>query len=88
MILPHTDLEGAYAIGERLRRSLKALEIPLIGSRASLRMTASIGVAASAGGEETALIASADDALYVAKRRGKNRTVRGTAPAADVVGAE
>ncbi len=42
-------------------------------------MTVSCGVAASADGDPTALVAAADAALYVAKRSGKNRTVRADA---------
>ena len=32
LILPHTDLEGTYVIAERVRESIEAAEIPLIGS--------------------------------------------------------
>jgi diguanylate cyclase (GGDEF)-like protein len=85
VILPHTDLEGAIAIAERIRTSIEALQIPLIDSRGSLRVTASLGVAACSDGNKDALIGSADAALYTAKRQGKNRTVSSEAPAADVV---
>jgi PleD family two-component response regulator len=51
-----------------------------------LRVTASLGVAASALGEKDALISGADSALYAAKRSGKNKTVRASADAANVVG--
>ena len=88
VILPHTDLEGAFAIAERVRTAIEALEIRLIDRAGSLRVTASLGVAASSDGDKDGLIASADSALYAAKRAGKNRTVSGTASTADVVGAE
>jgi len=88
VILPHTELEGAFAIAERVRTAIEALEIPLMERPGSLRVTASLGVAASTDGNKDALIASADAALYTAKRQGKNRTISGTASAADVVGAE
>ena len=88
VILPHTDLEGAHAIAERVRLAVESLEIPLLDKRGSLRVTASFGVAASTDGNKDALIAIADVALYAAKHQGKNRTVSGSAPAADVVGAE
>jgi PleD family two-component response regulator len=48
-----------------------------------LRITASLGVAASARGYEDALVGEADAALYEAKRRGKNRTMKGAAKATD-----
>jgi len=88
VILPHTDLEGSYAIAERVRTAVEALSIPLLDRRGTLSVTASLGVAASSDGSKDALIAAADGALYVAKRQGKNRTECGTASAADVVGAE
>jgi diguanylate cyclase (GGDEF)-like protein len=88
VILPHTDLEGAHAIAERVRSAVEALQIPLLDSRGSLRVTASLGVAASSDGSKDALIAAADAALYTAKRQGKNRTVSATSAAAGVVGAE
>lgn len=75
VILPHTSLDGAYVIAERLRTAIEALRIPRLDDGAPLRITASIGVAASRGGRKEALIADADAALYRAKRQGKNRTV-------------
>jgi diguanylate cyclase (GGDEF)-like protein len=92
VILPHTDLQGAYAIAERVRTAIAALEIPLVETGGLLRVTASLGVAAYADGNKDALIAAADAALYVAKRQGKNRTISGAAAAAaaaaDIVSAE
>jgi diguanylate cyclase (GGDEF)-like protein len=74
VILPHTDLAGAYAIAERLRGAIQKLAIPRGDGESALRITASFGVAASLDGDKDALISGADAALYVAKRRGKNRT--------------
>src|SRR3954453_4316908 len=78
--LPGTDLEGAYLFAERVRRSIEALDLPLIDGDGSLRVTASFGAAALTPDEEKAdkdkLVAAADAALYRAKRSGKNRTVR------------
>jgi diguanylate cyclase (GGDEF)-like protein len=88
LILPHTDLEGAYAIAERVRAAIEALEVPRIDGQGVLRTTASVGVAASNEGDKNALIADADAALYEAKRQGKNRTVRAAARAANALSAE
>jgi diguanylate cyclase (GGDEF)-like protein len=74
VILPHTNLAGAYAIAERLRRAIEKLSIPKSEDAGELQITASFGVAASVDGDKDALISGADAALYVAKRRGKNRT--------------
>jgi diguanylate cyclase (GGDEF)-like protein len=76
LILPHTDLEGAYEMAERARMAIAAMEIPLIEGDGILRVTTSVGAASSLEGAKNDLIASADAALYVAKREGKNRTVR------------
>ncbi len=77
--LQQTDLAGAEAIAERVRVAVEALELPRLDGRGTLRVTISCGVAASADGDPTALVAAADTALYAAKRAGKNRTVRADA---------
>jgi diguanylate cyclase (GGDEF)-like protein len=76
VILPRTRLEGALAIGERARAAIESLRIPRLDGDDSLRVTASVGVSASEIGDTEALISDADRALYIAKREGKNRTVR------------
>ena len=81
LILPHTDLEGAYAIAERVRTAVESLRVPRIDDAGVLRITASLGVAATTDGSKDALIADADAALYDAKRQGKNRTIRAQARA-------
>jgi diguanylate cyclase (GGDEF)-like protein len=83
LILPHTDLEGAYAIAERIRTAVAGLRVPRTDGDGVLRITASIGVTASTAGHKDALIADADGALYEAKRRGKNCTVAAGARVAD-----
>jgi len=88
LILPHTDLEGAYAIAERIRTSVEALRIPRKDDEGVLRITASLGVVASTDGNKETLIADADSALYEAKHQGKNRTVKAPVRAANVAGAE
>jgi diguanylate cyclase (GGDEF)-like protein len=76
LILPHTDLEGAFAIAERARESIESLCVPLVEGVGDLRVTASLGVATMTEGEKDGLIGEADAALYEAKRSGKNRTLR------------
>jgi diguanylate cyclase (GGDEF)-like protein len=88
LILPHTDLEGAYEMAERARMAIAAMEIPLIEGEGTLRVTTSVGAASSLDGAKNDLIAAADAALYGAKREGKNRTVRAEPQAANVVGGE
>jgi len=87
LILPHTDLEGAYAIAERVRGAVEGLRIPRMDDQGVLRISASLGVAATTDGFKDALIADADGALYEAKRSGKNRTARAKIRATHVSGA-
>jgi diguanylate cyclase (GGDEF)-like protein len=78
VVLPGTDLDGAYTVAEAIRAAVERLEVELPGGGA-LRVTVSIGVSATAGGvtDPASLIDAADVALYEAKRLGKNRTARG-----------
>ena len=87
LILPHTDLEGAHAIAERIRTAVEGLRVARTDGDGVLRVTASLGVAASTDGHKDVLIADADAALYEAKRSGKNRTVSAAVRAADASGA-
>jgi len=88
LILPHTDLEGTFEMAERARMAIAAMEIPLLEGEGYLRVTTSVGAAASVEGNKDDLIAAADGALYVAKREGKNRTVRAEPDTANVVSGE
>jgi diguanylate cyclase (GGDEF)-like protein len=78
LLLPGTNLEGAYHLAERVRAGIEDLELPLDDGEGRLGVTASLGVASLPGPvvESRALIAAADAALYEAKRSGKNKTVR------------
>jgi diguanylate cyclase (GGDEF)-like protein len=77
VVLPGTDLDGAYNLAERVREGIEALAFPLDG-QGTLRVTASFGAASlpESAHDQQSLIAAADGALYAAKRSGKNRTVR------------
>ena len=88
LVLPHTDLDGAHAIAERVREAVEAMRVSRLDGQGALQITTSAGVAASADGDKHRLIAEADGALYEAKRTGKNRTVRARSDTADVVGGE
>lgn len=86
VILPRTPVDGAFAIGERIRLAIANLEIPPPTGGEPLKLTASIGVAASVTGDKEALILNADRALYEAKREGKNRTAKARPEPANVPG--
>jgi diguanylate cyclase (GGDEF)-like protein len=74
VILPHTGLDGAARLAERLRQAIAERQIPTPDGR-SVRVTASFGVAAlpGSGSTQVELTAAADDAVYRSKRAGKNR---------------
>jgi len=78
LVLPGTDLEGAYNFAERVRERIEALQLARLGGVGTLRVTASCGVAAvpPTAADQSALVAAADRALYEAKRSGKNKSVR------------
>ena len=80
VILPNTGLEGAAQLAERLRFALAEREIASADGF-PVHVTASFGVAAS-GPSMTAglLVEAADEALYRAKRAGKNRVYAGADP--------
>jgi diguanylate cyclase (GGDEF)-like protein len=80
VILPGTDLEGAAQVAERLRVALAEREIlSVVGE--PLHVTASFGAASSGSSTTLAqLVGAADEALYRAKRAGKDRVYAGTEP--------
>jgi diguanylate cyclase (GGDEF)-like protein len=81
VVLPGTDLDGAYNLAERVRTGIEALDLPLLDGMGSLQVTASLGAATLPGSADDmrGLFAAADEALYRAKRAGKNRTERAEA---------
>ena len=70
VILPDTPLEGAKQLGERLIKAVLSAKHPLVGN-----LSASVGVSSSTlvSYEKEILIESADQALYMAKKRGKSQ---------------
>jgi diguanylate cyclase (GGDEF)-like protein len=76
VLLPETGFEGARTIAERLRHAVANLSIELDGESAAT--TASIGMAIfpEHGADSLAsLLKHADQALYRAKRQGKNQVL-------------
>ena len=69
LLLPETDREGALVLAERLRGMLGA-----VGLGTDVGIPASFGVASCPEDADDAdsLLRAADDALYLAKERGKN----------------
>lgn len=74
--MPDTDIARAYQVGERLRACVAADPFT-INSETRIRVTASVGLATIERADDTpeSVFKRADNALYAAKRRGRNRVV-------------
>jgi two-component system cell cycle response regulator len=77
VVMPDTDLEDARRIAERIRLHAAGAPFRVMGGQELLSVTISIGVACSSGSEDspTALLKRADEAVYEAKSRGRNRVI-------------
>jgi diguanylate cyclase (GGDEF)-like protein len=73
MLLPETSLQSAALVAERLRQAIA--DTPLVIAGAPIGLSVSIGVAEADTRMDgiRALMKQADDALYRAKRSGRNR---------------
>jgi diguanylate cyclase (GGDEF)-like protein len=77
VVLPDTPADGAAKIAEKIRAAISDLSIEHAGSEFG-RVTASIGLASwrpERDDDVSALIRAADEALYDAKARGRNRVM-------------
>ena len=73
-VIPNqTDLEGAVGLAEKLRLAVasESVEVDDQGGQTQVSVTVSIGVS-SFGGDRKAFFNDADDALYRAKKSGKD----------------
>jgi diguanylate cyclase (GGDEF)-like protein len=77
VFLPDTGVEDAVSVAERLRAAIADLRTAT--NDGGIRVTTSIGACTVAGGDVDidAVLAAADDALYRAKRAGRDRVVVG-----------
>jgi two-component system cell cycle response regulator len=77
VVMPDTDMTFAYMVAERLRQSVADIPFKISVPPGQITVTISIGVTASEGSGDTAeaLLRRADQALYRAKRDGRNRVV-------------
>jgi diguanylate cyclase (GGDEF)-like protein/PAS domain S-box-containing protein len=72
LLLPDTTSDGAYLVGERIRKAVN--QIVVSGPRGEIRLSISCGIAPCAAGDDGLDQAAqrADDALYQAKAAGRN----------------
>jgi diguanylate cyclase (GGDEF)-like protein len=85
LVLPDAVASGALVVAEQVRRAVEGLGLPHSASSAGPVVTVSLGVAVAEVGEGfdlEAIIGQADQALYAAKRAGRNR-VQGPASLED-----
>jgi diguanylate cyclase (GGDEF)-like protein/PAS domain S-box-containing protein len=76
-LLPHTSIDGAQAIAEKIHKELQILNIPHSRSSVESYVTVSMGVVSLVPDPQNnanSLIEIADKALYEAKSKGRNRT--------------
>lgn len=75
IILPQTDLAGAFAVAENIRKTISSKRLSRKATGENLGMvTLSFGIARLHDGEKpSALVERADGGLYAAKRHGRNR---------------
>ncbi len=75
LLLRGVSVEQAAAVAERVREAVR--EIPIVGAELQPAgcLTVSLGIAVVSGGDVDEVIARADEALYVAKRNGRDRVV-------------
>ena len=71
LLLPNTDIDDAYIVSEKIRKSIENYHDNLIGF-----FTVSLGVSSiTVDDTEESILEKADKALYRAKSDGKNKTV-------------
>jgi diguanylate cyclase (GGDEF)-like protein len=76
VVLPNSSLEGAMTVAERIRENVENLKIEHIESTTGGIITMSLGLANSKiinADSDEQLIRYADQALYLAKKRGRNQ---------------
>jgi diguanylate cyclase (GGDEF)-like protein len=77
VLLADTDAEGALQVAESLRQAVEALKIPNEGSPSGKNLSLSLGLAVcspkNSSDERGLLLKNADEALYRAKKSGRNQ---------------
>jgi len=77
IIMPETDMAVATVVAERLRRRIASERFSIQQGASAIEVTISVGIATLDTADDTAasILKRADQALYRAKRDGRNRVV-------------
>ncbi len=73
ILLPETELDGASAFAERIRKKVAGILLDVDGSQESLTISLGVSTLDPSTPNLIELLDQADDALYRAKRAGRNR---------------
>jgi diguanylate cyclase (GGDEF)-like protein len=80
VLLPDTELKAAMTIAEGIRTAIETLRLPVKDNKKASSVTVSIGVKSVIPQRDSSVadfISGADEALYAAKKAGKNRVCSG-----------
>lgn len=80
LILPDTELRGSFAVAEKLRKKVYKHSRIAVNGKPLPRITISLGVISVIPGfnvTQYMLVKAADEALYIAKKKGRNRVCTG-----------
>jgi diguanylate cyclase (GGDEF)-like protein len=75
VVLRRATADQAVEIAERIRRQINEIPPADIGVLEPITVSVGVAVAEVRAGEVPVLLAAADEALYAAKRQGRNRVV-------------
>ena len=75
LLLPETEIEDAYVVAERLRLSVAERSVPYGNCRVDITVSIGIAVAHADMKHPSELMKRSDEALYAAKRDGRNQVV-------------
>ena len=76
VLLPHTDLQGAIVVAQRIQENIENLNIPHENSSITSHVTVSIGISSLIplmNESPQILVHQADKALYLSKDKGRNQ---------------
>lgn len=76
IIAPDTSIDGAIQLAERIRSGIEQQTLLVSGKALNLSMSLGVAVKDGRTGSHERLLKAADEALYRAKQRGRNRVER------------